>query len=149
MNKSINGIKGPDKENFLDLAPKQAGKTNNGKKAGSPIRQLSKSKKLIAFALVGLLAIAGVWLVALRGGGGELTNQQVIDKVSSLVTDLPTETPTIATIEDAEAIVQTDAFYTGSGNGDKVLVYPQSKRAIIYSPDNNTIVKDGSVSGAQ
>jgi len=140
-------MKGSNKENFLDLAPKQAKKpSNSGKMPKLPKFKLPNlSKKLIALVLAAVLVLAGAWFFVLRTDG-ELTNQQVIDKVQSLVGDLPSETPTIATIEDAELSARQDGFYEGSSKGDKVLVYPQSKRAIIYSPDDNKIIKDGSVS---
>ncbi len=74
------------------------------------------------------------------------SNSAVVEKVDKLVNDLPESKPTIATIEDAKAIAEQDGFYEGSKNGDKVLIYTKEKRAIIYSPKSDKIIKDGSVS---
>jgi len=148
MTKSVDGIKGPGNPNHLDLAPKQPEQeTAKSGKSKRPKFKLPKvSLKLAAIAIEVALVLYAAWFFVLKSDE-ELTNQQVIDKVSSLVENLPeNETPTIATIEDAEAIAKQDSFYEGASDGDKVLVYAQNKRAIIYSPNDNRIVKDGAVS---
>jgi hypothetical protein len=65
------------------------------------------------------------------------------------------ETPTLATITDIEAIKKVQPFFDKAQNGDKVLVYAGSKKAIIYRPQADLIVNvgfiavDGEAAGAQ
>jgi hypothetical protein len=63
----------------------------------------------------------------------------VLEKVTKL-TELPTgESPTIATISDREKLAG-QPFFANAVNGDKVIFYPTSKRAIIYRPSTNKII---------
>ncbi len=56
---------------------------------------------------------------------------------------IPTETPIIATINDAGKLVAEQAFYTGSADGDKLVIFPQAQKAIIYSPSRDIIINAG------
>ena len=63
----------------------------------------------------------------------------LIAKVSKLIV-LPTgETPTIATISDPAAL-KDQPFFALSVKGDKVLIYAQAKKAILYSVALNKII---------
>lgn len=57
------------------------------------------------------------------------------------VADLPTnERPTVATVSDKEKL-QTQPFFERVKNGDKVLVYTKSGRAVLYRPSTNLIIE--------
>jgi hypothetical protein len=56
---------------------------------------------------------------------------------------IPDEKPVIATIDDAEKMMKEQPFYAGVQNGDKLLIFPKSQRAVIYSPKRNIIVNSG------
>jgi hypothetical protein len=63
----------------------------------------------------------------------------VIEEVGKLVI-LPTgETPTVATVAQADKL-RSQSFFANAQNGDKVLVYSQHKEAILYRPSDNKIV---------
>jgi hypothetical protein len=49
------------------------------------------------------------------------------------------ETPTIATVSDLEAL-KGQVFFARASLGDKVLIYPQTGRAILYNPKIKKIV---------
>lgn len=67
-------------------------------------------------------------------------NERLIAQVKSLV-DLPEgENPTIATVNDASK-VKEQTFFSRSENGDRVLIYTQSKKAILYRPSTNKIIE--------
>ncbi len=69
----------------------------------------------------------------------------LVKKVSKLIA-LPTgETPTIATVNDANGLAKGQSFYKGSKNGDKVLIYFKAQKAFIYSPDRNFLVNVGPI----
>lgn len=63
----------------------------------------------------------------------------LVAKVGKLVV-LPTdETPTVATVSDPEAL-KDQAFFKNAVKGDKVLIYAQAKKAILYSVSMNKIL---------
>lgn len=53
---------------------------------------------------------------------------------------LPAEKATIATVEDKQKLAG-QAFFTHAQNGDKVLIYPQGKKAILYRPSTDKIIE--------
>lgn len=68
-------------------------------------------------------------------------NQKIIDAVGKLVL-LPTgETPTIATVTDPNKLKAEQAFFAKAAVGDKVLIYTQALKAIMYRPSENKIVE--------
>ena len=67
------------------------------------------------------------------------------EKVAMLV-DVPKgETPTLATVNDP-AKLKEQAFFTDAQGGDKVLVFVQAKRAILYRPSTGKVVQVANVS---
>ncbi len=67
----------------------------------------------------------------------------IVDKVGKLV-DIPSnEDPTIATISDKDKLqnqIKNQPFFSKAENGDKVLVFPQAKKAILYRPTINKVM---------
>lgn len=65
--------------------------------------------------------------------------KEVVSKVSKLVA-LPTdEQPTIATVADP-ALLKDQAFFAKAEKGDKVLIYTNAKKAILYSVKMNKVI---------
>lgn len=50
------------------------------------------------------------------------------------------ETPTLATVSDAEK-VQNQAFFKNAQDGDKVLLYAKSGKAILYRPTTKKVIE--------
>jgi hypothetical protein len=74
-------------------------------------------------------------------------SQQDVDSLVGTVGKLillPAETPTIATVTDLNAL-KDQAFFTNARVGDKVLMFPKSKRAILYDPQDNKIIEVGPI----
>lgn len=67
----------------------------------------------------------------------------VVNKVKKLML-LPDETPILATVTDLEK-VKGQVFFTKAQLGDKVLIYMQAKKAILYRPTDNIIIEVGRV----
>ena len=71
---------------------------------------------------------------------GQTETQQLVAKVGKLV-NLPSgESPTLATVNDA-AKLKTQPFFADAKNGDKVLIYNNSSKAILYRPSTNKIIQ--------
>jgi hypothetical protein len=64
---------------------------------------------------------------------------QLLAKVSKLMLLPVGEEPTIATVSDPEAL-KDQLFFAKAQKGDKVLIYTQAKKAILYSVSLNRII---------
>ncbi len=70
--------------------------------------------------------------------GGEIT--EIIEVISQLM-DLPEdETPTLATVSDKEKL-KDQQFFAKAENGDKVLMYNTSLKAILYRPSTKRVIE--------
>jgi len=85
----------------------------------------------------------------------QLSNTQSKEEVQSLLktvgklVDLPSEEqPTVATVTDREKL-QDQPFFNRSQNGDKVLIFTNAKRAVLYRPSINKIVDITSLNTTQ
>lgn len=65
--------------------------------------------------------------------------QELVAKVSKLAVLPAGETPTVATVSDPAAL-KDQAFFAQAQKGDKVLIYTNSKKAILYSVTLNRIL---------
>lgn len=59
--------------------------------------------------------------------------QELIERVSRLIVLPEGETPTIATVTDPEAL-KDQPFFAKAKKGDKVLLYTNARKAILYDP---------------
>lgn len=65
---------------------------------------------------------------------------KVVESVKNLM-ELPSdEQPTIATVVDAGKL-KDQPFFVRSENGDKLLIYTQARKAILYRPTTNKVVE--------
>lgn len=70
---------------------------------------------------------------------------RLIEQVKKLISVPEDETPTVATVSDSEKL-KSNAFFANAQNGDKVLIYSTSKKAIIFRPGENKIIEVGPIS---
>ena len=101
------------------------------------------------FALVILLLISVISAVYFYSRYTAVkTNPQKIaqDEKTALITQvgrlmvLPSEEPTIATVSNIEAL-RSQPFFANAKNGDRVLIYVNARKAVLYDPVNNKIVE--------
>ncbi len=72
-------------------------------------------------------------------GAQENELAEVLGQVEQLM-ELPAgETPTLATVADKEKLSE-QAFFKNAENGDKILIYTESGRAVLYRPSSGKIV---------
>jgi len=68
----------------------------------------------------------------------------VVANVGRII-DLPKdETPTLATVQDKDKL-KDQPFFAQAQNGDKILIYTKSKKAIVYRPKDNILVNVGPI----
>lgn len=66
--------------------------------------------------------------------------QQIVEKIGEFMV-LPTgEEPTLATVVD-KSVLQDQTFFEQAENGDKVLIYTNARKAILYRPDIHKIIE--------
>jgi hypothetical protein len=68
------------------------------------------------------------------------TTQKIIAKVGQLALLPKRQVPTVAIIKNVSEL-KNQSFFADAQNGDYVLVYTQSKNAILYRPSINRIVE--------
>lgn len=111
------------------------------------IRLAKKNVSKIILPLIAVLAI-GVAIYfytkvqSLQKNPQAIDQQEVLDLITkvSKLTILPVgESPTIATVEDTDAL-KDQPFFASAQKGDKVLIYAQAKKAILYSVSLNKII---------
>ena len=71
--------------------------------------------------------------------------QGLVEKVGKLMLLPQNETPTLATVSDLSKL-KGEPFFNNAEEGDKVLIYGQAKKAILYSPKKNIIIEVATVS---
>ena len=78
----------------------------------------------------------------LRQNPQKIAQEEVANAVASVgkLIVLPDEQPTIATVNDP-AKLKDQLFFAKSAKGDKVLIYTNARKAILYSPSQNKIVE--------
>lgn len=64
----------------------------------------------------------------------------LVEKVGQLITLPSDEQPTIATVTDLDAL-KDQPFFANAAVGDKVLIYTNASKAILYRPSDNKIIE--------
>jgi hypothetical protein len=103
---------------------------------------------VIVLFVVVLLGLSGYFYNQYRIAQQRLNNPQqaVLDDVHALTATvgklmiLPSEDPTVATVADVDKL-KGQRFFANAQNGDKVLIYNNSKEAVLYRPSINKIVE--------
>lgn len=69
--------------------------------------------------------------------------ETLIAKVGQLIA-LPDEEPTVATVNDKSQL-SGQAFFSNAEEGDKVLIYTNATKVVLYRPSENRVVEVGTV----
>jgi len=113
-----------------------------------------KKSVLVSFIILALLAsggsAAGIYYymqykkAELRANDPTIVVKETMEKVGKLV-DLPAdEQPTVATVNNPEAIAD-QPFFAKAKKGDVVILYPNARIAILYDEVANKIINFGTI----
>lgn len=125
----------------------------------SKIRIFKKriSRGFLVLVLLILVGVAAYFYTQYKNTKNLLQNpnQASSEEVKTLLAqvgkliELPTgETPTIATVSDKAKLLD-QPFFANAENGDKVLIYSNAKKAILYRPGINKIIEVAPLTVAQ
>ena len=121
--------------------------------SGPPPRRRRNNRRMLA-SLIVLLLIVGLVYFAYKyhqeqnkvnklsdpKTASAVQTTDLVNRVGKLV-ELPTgQSPTIATVTDISKL-QGQAFFANAQNGDKVLIYTQAKKAVLYRPSSNKVIE--------
>lgn len=122
--------------------------------------KISSKKLLIASVIVILLALATIpsyyfydkyqksqQLLKNPTEAARVEVKTLVERVGNHI-ELPNEEPTIATVSDKEKLKE-QAFFQKAENGDKVLIYTQTRKAILFRPSANKIIEVSTVNLGQ
>ena len=93
---------------------------------------------IVTFAVV--LAAAYFIVSKLSPAGDNEEVEELVGDVGLLMLLPSDEQPTVATVTNLGAL-RDQPFFKSAKIGDKVLMYPKSGRAILYSPSENMIIE--------
>ena len=107
-----------------------------------PIRNI-----LIAFSVPAIIFIVVLLILTTNKKSGvdpnlaiERETMDLTQKIGKFM-ELPIgEQPTLATVTD-RAKLKGQVFFESAQNGDKLLIYPKAKKAILYRPSNGKIIE--------
>ena len=107
----------------------------------------SSKKTLVLFVLMLLFALLSAYfykqLSDLKRDPRAVAEKEVaqlVEKVGQLIVLPANEMPTVATVKNPENL-RKQSFFANAKEGDRVLIYTVSKKAILYDPVANKIVE--------
>lgn len=117
--------------------------------------RISRSMIVIGvFAVVAIASLGGAGYFYLQYqesqavlGKADTTEQQVkqlVDEVGKLIVLPEGEQPQVATVSDVNKLKE-QVFFSQAKNGDKVLIYAQAQKAILYDPVQKKIIEVGPI----
>lgn len=95
---------------------------------------------IIVIIIIG--AAAAVWFFVIRGNNTD--DAAIIERTSKHLILPAGEQPAITTVENA-AEMSGQPFFANVKDGDKIMIYAQSARIIIYRPSENILVNVGPI----
>ena len=133
-------------------APLPAGRALN--RLRLPYKNLPIKKSWLKPALIALLIILLIWLArgylntrnelakAKKAQASDQTGTEAERLVKQIGQNLqlPPETPTLATVTNVGKL-QGQEFFKNAKNGDKVLIFQKSGRALLYRPSTQKIIE--------
>lgn len=110
-----------------------------------------KNKKIVSLLIIIIIALLGYAVYdkffTTTTPEGQLSEKEIkslVTKVSKLI-NVPDEMPVVAKIIKAEELIVEQKFYTGSKDGDYLIVFPTTQKAMIYREDEDRLINVGPI----
>ena len=107
--------------------------------------------RVVLVVLILAILVAGIFFTVkyfqLRANPNQVSQEQtksLTDKVGKLIALPNNETPTIATVQDKTKL-KDQPFFKDAQQGDKLLIYTNAKKAIIYREKDDKIINVGPI----
>ena len=103
---------------------------------------------ILAVVAIGAAIYFYSQLSQLRADPQRIAQEEVkslVIKVGKLIVLPEGEEPTVATVTDPE-LLKDQPFFANAKTGDKVLIYTNARKAVLYSPEENKIIEVAPVS---
>lgn len=94
---------------------------------------------MVGLTVLATLAVALATIVILPRMNQPSEHEAIINYVSEFMV-LPDEEPTVAEVTDKQALAGQD-FFAAAENGDVVLFYTKSEKAILFRPSVKKVVE--------
>lgn len=115
---------------------------------------MEKKSVLISFILLILVALggsgAGIYYyyqyqsLLARTNDPNIAVKDLLGKIGKLI-DLPSdEQPTVATVTNPD-LIKSQSFFAKAKKGDRVILYPNARLAILYDEEANKIINFGTI----
>jgi hypothetical protein len=108
-------------------------------------------KKIISILIIIIIALLGYAVydkffatTTLETQLSEKEIKSLVVKVSKLI-NVPEELPVVAKIIKAEELMAEQKFYTGSKDGDYLIVFPTTQKAMIYRESEDRLINVGPI----
>jgi hypothetical protein len=118
----------------------------------APVVKPAQKKQITGLLIGAGVILVGVLLLFLLPSGdiakdGKISEREartLKGEVGKLIV-LPQEEPVMALVTNADQLIAEQPFYQGVSNGDVLIIYPQARKAILYSYKNKKLINVGPV----
>jgi hypothetical protein len=108
-------------------------------------RQISLAWAIRIVAIVVIITAVGVYLIVNNVNKNESSDAGMLAELGNIIILPEGEDPVISTITDADGLKTGAPFYRNAENGDKILIYAQAGKIIIYRESENLIINAGPI----
>ncbi len=111
------------------------------------VRAIFRRPRVAVVIVLVIVVATGVYVYTHRQTPQEKAAAQVAAAVAGLEKHMivPAGTPVLATVQDAKALKAQQPFFSNAQNGDQLLIFPESRQAVLYSPSRGVIVNVGPI----
>ncbi len=114
-----------------------------------PARAIRVSMRVVVLFFLLLVAVAVLpWVKDYLNKDEVVQKEEEVQKLLAEVSEVsivPNETPVVFVVSDVDALIKQQAFFVDAVENDRLLVFPKTGKAIIYSPSRGVIVNMGPV----
>lgn len=111
-------------------------------------RKFGAVSVVITLIVLAVAIFLGISLFSNGSNGDEPPTEKEIARVleaASAHMDIPEGEPIVGRIKNAKALIAEQAFYQGAKDGDYLIIFPSSAKAVIYSLNDDILVNVGPI----